>query len=363
MLIPHPFRSALPGLSTGLSYVQLDGAQPSWQYPQGTKSHVAQLPGGPEIGALVGAAGVMVGSLDGAIVGEEGRQFGGESPRLLLSHPFRSALPGLSTGLSYVQLDGAQPSWQYPQGTKSHDAQLPGGPEIGALVGALVSPPTLVGAVDGAAGVMVGSLDGAIVGEEGRQLGGTMSLFEIPLLIPHPFRSALPGLSTGLSYVQLDGAQPSWQYPQGTKSHDAQLPGGPEIGALVGVIVGAWVSPALVGVLLGAVDGGPARQSGGTIPKLYIHPGGRREEGLAAVKIPLLAPHPFRSVLPGMSTSLSYTQLDGAQFCWQCPHGNKSHDAQLPRMVGVMVGALVGILVSPTLVGALVGELVGSLVG
>ena len=128
--------------------------------------------------------------------------------------------------------------------------------------------------------------------------------------------------------MQLDGAQPSWQYPHGTKSHDAQLPGGPEIGALVGVLVGAlagaWVSPALVGVLLGAADGGPARQSGGTIPKLYIHPGGRREAGFAAVKIPLLAPHPFRFILPGMSTSLSYTQLDGAQFCWQCPHGTKS---------------------------------------
>ena len=63
-----------------------------------------------------------------------------------------------------MQLDGAQPSWQYPHGTKSHDAQLPGGPEIGALVGALV----------GAAGVMVGSLVGATMGEEGRQFGGTL---------------------------------------------------------------------------------------------------------------------------------------------------------------------------------------------
>ena len=229
---------------------------------------------------------------------------------------------------------------------------------LGVVVG------VLVGAFVGDVGA---PLVGAFVSEEGRQFGGTIFLFEIPLSIPHPCLSVLPDLSTGLSYLQLDGRQPSWQYPHGTKSHDAQLPGGPEIGALVGVLVGAlvgaWVSPALVGMLLGAVDGGPARQSGGTIPKLYIHPGGRREEGLAAVKIPLLAPHPFRSVLPGMSTSLSYTQLDGAQFCWQCPHGTKSHDAQLPRMVGVMVGALVGILVSPTLVGALVGELVGSLVG
>ena len=84
---------------------------------------------------------------------------------------------------------------------------------LGVVVG------VLVGAFVGDVGA---PLVGAFVSEEGRQFGGTIFLFEIPLLIPHPFLSVLPDLSTWLSHMQLDGAQPSWQYPHGTKSHDAQ---------------------------------------------------------------------------------------------------------------------------------------------
>ena len=79
-----------------------------------------------------------------------------------MAHQFRDVAPGLSACVSSVQVEKGHPSWQYPHGTKSHDAQLPGGPVIGALVGALF----------GAAGVMVGSLVGATMGEEGRQFGG-----------------------------------------------------------------------------------------------------------------------------------------------------------------------------------------------
>ena len=74
--------------STSLSYTQLDGLHPCWQYPHGTKSHVAQAPVGEVVGSNVGCAvGVLLGALlvlgdaDDALlgqaVGESGRQFDG----------------------------------------------------------------------------------------------------------------------------------------------------------------------------------------------------------------------------------------------------------------------------------------------
>ena len=51
LLPPHQPRLVAPALSTELSYVQSDPGQSCWQYPHGTKSHVAHLPVvGPSVG-------------------------------------------------------------------------------------------------------------------------------------------------------------------------------------------------------------------------------------------------------------------------------------------------------------------------
>ena len=71
-----------------LSYTHADAVHPSWQYPHGTNSHVAQAPVGAGVGSSVGSAVgallgalLVVGSTDGALlgqgVGESGRQFDG----------------------------------------------------------------------------------------------------------------------------------------------------------------------------------------------------------------------------------------------------------------------------------------------
>ena len=114
-------------------------------------------------------------------------------------------------------------------------------------------------------GAVLGDGDGTS-GAPGLHAGGTIPSFIIPLVTPHPFRPDLPSLSTSLSHVQADSAQPSWQYPHGTKSHDAQLPGSEKVGTnVLGAAVcttvgasedgtlGASVSAMLVGagVLLG----------------------------------------------------------------------------------------------------------------
>ena len=78
----------------------------------------------------------------------------------------------MSTSLSYWHVDSAQPCWQYPHGTKSHDAQLNKvgkavgrslGADVGAQDGELLGAPlgALLGAVVGAG---VGVLDGAMLG-------------------------------------------------------------------------------------------------------------------------------------------------------------------------------------------------------
>ena len=46
--------------------------------------------------------------------------------------------------------------------------------------------------------------------------------------------------------MQADSAQPSWQNPHGTKSHDAQLPGSEKVGAALGGSVGAPLTDVLV---------------------------------------------------------------------------------------------------------------------
>ena len=94
-------------------------------------------------------------------------------------------------------------------------------------------------------GAALGDGDGTS-GAPGLHAGGTIPSFIIPLVTPHPFRPDLPSLSTSLSHVQADSAQPSWQCPHGTKSHDAQLPGSAKVGAAVGGSVGAPVVDALV---------------------------------------------------------------------------------------------------------------------
>lgn len=97
--VAHVFLSVAKGLSTSFSYVQLDTGQPSWQYPHGTESQVWQ-----------GAD----------------RHCGGTSPEFstapTVAHAFLSVANGLSTPLSYEQVDGGQPSWQYPHGTNAHAA-------------------------------------------------------------------------------------------------------------------------------------------------------------------------------------------------------------------------------------------------
>ena len=140
--------------------------------------------------------------------------------------------------------------------------------------------------------------------------------------------------------MQSDSAHPSWQYPHGTKSHDAQLPGSAKVGAALGAPEDE--------LLLCA----PGRHERGTSPSFII---------------PLApAPHPFRSMLSGLSTSLSYLQSDSAHPSWQCPHGTKSHDAQLPGSanVGAALGGSVGAaLVDVFLLGASVDpldELIGA---
>ena len=81
----------------------------------------------------------MLGDADGALLGQgvgvSGRQADGYRPALPLSHPFRSVAPTRSTGYSCTQADGLHPSWQYPHGTNSHDAQAPVGEAVGVSVG------------------------------------------------------------------------------------------------------------------------------------------------------------------------------------------------------------------------------------
>ena len=73
--------------------------------------------------------------------------------------------------------------------------------------------------------------------------------------------------------------------------------------------------------------------------QVTVHPSqgdGRHPEGNWPA---LLLGHPFRLVLPGMSKSLSYSQVEKGQPSWQCPHGTKVHDIQ-PRGDGTKDGAL-----------------------
>ena len=71
----HSFRFVAPGLSTSNSFMQLEGGHPIWQYPHGTKSHVAQSSAdgallGSVDGTLLGTAdSVPLGSADGALLG------------------------------------------------------------------------------------------------------------------------------------------------------------------------------------------------------------------------------------------------------------------------------------------------------
>ena len=89
-----------------------------------------QLVVGAALGELLGAlVGAVVGALlggskpgSGALFGVAGRQAGGNNPALLPPHQPRLVAPALSTELSYVQSDPGQSCWQYPHGTKSHDA-------------------------------------------------------------------------------------------------------------------------------------------------------------------------------------------------------------------------------------------------
>ena len=97
---------------------------------------------------------------------------------------------------------------------------------------------------------------------EVRQCGGTWPIFRIPVSVLcgghcpfsdiQPFLSVTPGLSSELSYLQVDRGHPCWQYPHGTKSHDAQP--GPlfTLGARVGSADGALDA---LGMLLGDADG------------------------------------------------------------------------------------------------------------
>ena len=94
-------------------------------------------------------------------------------------------------------------------------------------------------------GAALGDGDGTS-GAPGLHAGGTIPSFIIPLVTPHPFRPDLPSLSTSLSHVQADSAQPSWQCPHGTKSHDAQLPGSEKVGTALGGSVGAPLTDVLV---------------------------------------------------------------------------------------------------------------------
>ena len=93
--------------------------------------------------------------------------------------------------------------------------------------------------------------------------------------------------------MQSEGAHPSWQYPHGTNSHDAQLPGSENVvytplrlvdvlvlGASVdmldglsGAAAGASVEAPLVCAALGDGDGASVaagRHLGGTIPSFNI---------------------------------------------------------------------------------------------
>ena len=63
-------------------------------------------------------------------------------------------------------------------------------------------------------------------------------------------RSVLSGLSSMLSYLQVEDGHPCWQYPQGTKSHDPQPCG--LLGARLGSIEGTLDE---LGILLGDADG------------------------------------------------------------------------------------------------------------
>ena len=65
-----------------------------------------------------------------------------------------------------MQADSAQPSWQCPHGTKSHDAQLPGSAKVGAAVGGSVGAPVVDALVVGASvGTLVVLLPSAVVGD------------------------------------------------------------------------------------------------------------------------------------------------------------------------------------------------------
>ena len=104
--------------------------------------------------------------------------------------------------------------------------------------------------ISAALGELLGAGDGALLGGgvPPRHASGTDPRFIIPVLssTPHPFRPVAPTLSRSLCDSQLDTGQPSWQYPHGTKSHDAQLPGNEKVGAVVGESVGAPLTDVLV---------------------------------------------------------------------------------------------------------------------
>ena len=122
----------------------------------------------------------MLGDADGALLGQgvgvSGRQADGYRPALPLSHPFRSVAPTRSTGYSCTQADGLHPSWQYPHGTNSHDAQAPVGVPVGSrvgwAVGALLGALVVLGALLVLGDVPCGALLGQGVGVSGRQNGG-----------------------------------------------------------------------------------------------------------------------------------------------------------------------------------------------
>jgi len=87
--------------------------------------------------------------------------------------------------------------------------------------------------------------------------------------------------------------------------------------------------------------------SGGTCSKFRI-PGSELNGGY----FPFSALHPFRSVLPSLSTSNSVLQVERGHPSWQNPHGTKSHDPQPLDTLGASLGSVDGAMV----VGMLLGD-------
>ena len=99
--------------------------------------------------------------------------------------------PSRSTSLSYTQLDGLHPCWQYPHGTNSHVAQAPVGEGVGSGVGCPVG--VLLGAlVVVGASLVVGTTDGALLGQgvgvPVPQYGGDCPALKTPSTVSHPLR-------------------------------------------------------------------------------------------------------------------------------------------------------------------------------